>query len=136
MAGVCLLALLQAVSADDCVPWTWAWNAAARRAAPTAQLGPRETTTPYVRAETVNPGEINCRNWAPTYSNVGYWTCSQLADTFGITLDLFWILNPDLAPDCDGILPNTEYCVDGCKSFLVSSLGRYCTALLMSTGPC
>ncbi|KAH6624478.1 hypothetical protein B0J18DRAFT_180146 [Chaetomium sp. MPI-SDFR-AT-0129] len=106
-----LLPLLHHASADDCQPWTWTWDAA--RKVDAAAAPSRAAVKPYVRAATVNPGDINCRSWAQTYDNVGYWSCSQLADDFGITLDKFWMLNPTLAPDCEGIQPNTEYCVDG-----------------------
>lgn len=116
ITGVSFLALLHAASGDDCQPWTWKWNAARMGAvAATAMPSPRVAVKPYVRAATVEPGEVNCRSWAQTYDNVGYWSCSQLAEDFGITLDKFWTLNPTLAPDCKGIQPNTEYCVDRCE---------------------
>lgn len=118
IVGVSLLALLHAASADDCQPWTWKWDAARHgplAAAATGTPSQRVAVKPFVRAATIEPGEINCRSWTQTYDNVGYWSCSQLADDFGITLDKFWLLNPKLAPDCEGIQPNTEYCVDGCE---------------------
>ncbi|KAK4203019.1 hypothetical protein QBC40DRAFT_262788 [Triangularia verruculosa] len=116
-----LLSVFSSVrAADECVPWTWTWNL--RRAAaatPTvAELGatpmPEPTVVPYARKDAEpQPGEVNCRNWGQTYDNVGYWSCSQLATEFGITIEKFWELNPELAPDCEGVQPNTEYCVAG-----------------------
>lgn len=63
----------------------------------------------------IKPGDINCRRWDQTPSNVGYWTCNDLATTNDITLDKFWELNPGLSPDCEGIKPGALYCVRGCK---------------------
>lgn len=117
ITGASLLALLHTVSADDCVAWTWSWDAkkVAGAAVAAATPSPGVAVKAYVRAATIEPGDINCRDWTQTYDNVGYWSCGELADKSGITIDKFWILNPTLAPDCDGIQPNTEYCIDGCK---------------------
>ncbi|KAL2066964.1 hypothetical protein VTL71DRAFT_1388 [Oculimacula yallundae] len=115
IAAFFLIALFPTVSADDCVPWTWSWRSGARVGivddAVTSPL--RAAVNTYQRAATIEPGDVNCRSWTQTYDEVGYWSCSQLADDYGITLDKFWILNPTLAPDCEAIMPNTEYCVDG-----------------------
>lgn len=116
LAGLSLLPVLCA--ADDCVPWTWTWDNV-REAAATDAPKPfqRAKITPYAnKDDDPQPGDINCRSYGRVYDNVGYWSCNQLAQTYGITIEKFWMLNPELAPDCEGIQPNTEYCVDGCKS--------------------
>jgi hypothetical protein len=61
------------------------------------------------------PGEISCRNWGPTCDVADPWSCHQLAEDYGITIEKFWELNPQLAPDCQGIATYTEYCVAGCQ---------------------
>lgn len=63
----------------------------------------------------VTTGEVNCRYSATTGSDVNYYTCTQLATKYGVTIDLFFTLNPTLKLDCSNIQPNTQYCVDGCK---------------------
>ncbi|KAK0103225.1 hypothetical protein ONS95_005258 [Cadophora gregata] len=115
LTGVFLIALLHTVSADDCVAWTWSWNSARVGGAAAMAATPplRAAVNAYQRAANTEPGDVNCRSWTQTYDNVGYWTCSQLADDHGITLEKFWMMNPTLAPDCKAIKPNTEYCVDG-----------------------
>jgi hypothetical protein len=60
-------------------------------------------------------GEINCRYWSTTPAEVNYYTCSQLAQRYSISNDLFFRLNPSLASDCSDVQPETEYCVRGCK---------------------
>lgn len=113
-----------AAAADECQPWTWTWDLpraalAAATPAPDARVNVlvRPTVKTNPRKDIVpQPGDINCRSWGQTYDDVGYWSCNQLAQEFAITIDRFWELNPQLAPDCDGIAPNTEYCVSGCKS--------------------
>jgi len=74
-----------------------------------------EVTRAPDRDSPVKPGEINCRNWGETYDGVGYWSCNQLAQDYGITIEKFWELNPKLAPDCEGVKEYTQYCVAGCK---------------------
>lgn len=63
------------------------------------------------------PGEINCRYTADTYTDVNYYTCMDLANTYGITIDKFFVLNPQVTPDCGNIQPDSVYCVDGCECF-------------------
>ncbi|KAI0168065.1 hypothetical protein BJ166DRAFT_610970 [Pestalotiopsis sp. NC0098] len=61
----------------------------------------------------VTTGEVNCRYSATTDSTVNYYTCSSLSNFYGITNEVFFTLNPELALDCSNILPNTQYCVAG-----------------------
>lgn len=122
---------------DDCAPWTWKWNARVRDVPATAVVAaeptPSAVVTPFAnKSASVAPGDIVCRSWAQTYDNVGYWSCKELADKFGITLDKFWLLNPQLAPDCKGVKSNTEYCVAGCESSM-KSLCEVCAGASFTT---
>lgn len=114
-----LVGALCVLAADECQPHTWQWNG--RRSLPgtaamaTATAAPLPLKRHPRRDVEAKPGELNCRNWAQTYDRVGYWTCNELAEAYSLTIEQFWELNPELAPDCDGIKVNTEYCVSGCK---------------------
>ncbi|KAI1394610.1 hypothetical protein F4819DRAFT_501693 [Hypoxylon fuscum] len=55
----------------------------------------------------------DCQPSTCTHDNVNYYTCTQLAERYDITVEMFFTLNPDLDPDCGNILPNTDYCVEG-----------------------
>ncbi len=59
--------------------------------------------------------QINYRYPGGTYDNVDSNTCAQLANKYHITLAKFFMLNPELDPDCSNIEPRTDYCVKGCK---------------------
>lgn len=115
ISGLAVFAI-SGVAADDCVPWTWTWDDERASSKSTMVTYPRTSPTPFPRepADT-KPGELNCRSTGRTYDEVGYWSCAQIADAYSITIERFFELNPELAPDCDGIKPNTEYCVRGCK---------------------
>jgi hypothetical protein len=67
----------------------------------------------------VTAGEINCRYSAFSSANVNYYTCSELAEWYYITVEDFFKLNPTLNKECSNIKPNTEYCVEGCKIYLI-----------------
>ncbi|KAH8812141.1 hypothetical protein F5884DRAFT_877588 [Xylogone sp. PMI_703] len=107
-----LLSLLSAVAADDCQPSTWAAGAVRLRAAPTPTVTFNKSASVASMGD-AQPGQINCRYWGSTYTDVNYYTCTQLADKYGITIDQFFMLNPELDPDCSNIQQNTDYCVDG-----------------------
>ncbi|KAB5517286.1 hypothetical protein GE09DRAFT_1262512 [Coniochaeta sp. 2T2.1] len=59
------------------------------------------------------PGDLVCRFWYPTYSDVNYYTCTELSKKFSLDLDFFFTLNPTVLRDCSNIQPVTEYCVAG-----------------------
>lgn len=61
-------------------------------------------------------GDLVCRNTGSTYADVNYYTCTQLANKYEITIEKFFMLNPGLDPGCGNIKPYTKYCVAGCKS--------------------
>jgi hypothetical protein len=112
LAMITLLLLLFSpeVEADDCQPWTW--NAKKRGLAVETGI-PRDGAR--ISKRSVEPGEVNCRNWGNTYEDVNYYTCMELANRYGITIEMFFVLNPTLDPDCDNIESDSKYCVDGCK---------------------
>lgn len=63
----------------------------------------------------IQPGELNCRFWDETYDDPNNYTCTRMAEVFGISVEDFFSMNPTLLPDCSNIEPNTEYCVIGCE---------------------
>ncbi|KAL7628811.1 hypothetical protein AAE478_000326 [Parahypoxylon ruwenzoriense] len=58
-------------------------------------------------------GEIICRYDTTTGPDVNYYTCTQIADKYGISFEKLRDLNPVLDKDCKAIKPNTTYCVAG-----------------------
>ena len=110
-----LSALPVLVAGDDCQPYKWS-TLAARNAAPTGET----VWIPYevnlsIRDELIQAGDISCRHTVSTGTFVNYYTCTELAESYGFGLEKLFLLNPLLLPDCSNIQPNTEYCVDGCK---------------------
>ncbi len=112
------------VASNDCAPITWLEGAYHRKVAASAfddvntHLASAASTSSSAAVPSqapIQPGEINCRLSYGTWDDVNYYTCTELAEQFGIGLDLFFVLNPGLAPDCGNIQPNTKYCVKGCK---------------------
>jgi hypothetical protein len=102
-------------ASDDCQPATWTDNKRRDAASNRRRDNATMTLPSLISTGNVTTGEVNCRYSATTGSNVNYYTCTQLADRYGATIDLFFILNPTLEPDCSNIQPKTEYCVDGCE---------------------
>lgn len=118
----CLAAVSGVFAANDCQPVTWA--KAAKRATITGGFTSQSATLKAAVSTTsasspsdtpIQPGQINCRAYGRTYDDVNYYTCTQLADMYGIVVDTLFKLNPDLETDCSNIKPNSEYCVDGCE---------------------
>jgi hypothetical protein len=123
-----LLSISTVNASDQCQPATWS-KANLRRAVATSTItfnAATNTTSSIISTATPNitsiisngntqPGQINCRYSASTYSDVNYYTCTQLADRYGITIQAFFTLNPELDLDCSNIQPNSVYCVAGCK---------------------
>lgn len=81
------------VVADDCQPWTWKRQA------------PEEVGTIECRYETT----------ISATESVNYYTCTELALRYGITVEQFFMLNPSVATDCSNLKNNATYCVRGCK---------------------
>ncbi|KAH6619420.1 hypothetical protein B0J18DRAFT_492231 [Chaetomium sp. MPI-SDFR-AT-0129] len=96
---------------DDCQPVQWSNDKPPTRVFRTNNAAPRILS--LITTGNVTAGEVNCRYSATTGNDVNYYTCTQLATKFGVSIDLFFTLNPTLERDCSNIQPNTEYCVDG-----------------------
>lgn len=106
-----LLIFTLAFAADECQPATW--SKAGLRATPSPKM--MVTSVSRIVLGTAKPGEVNCRYASQTGSDVNYYTCTQLAERYEISVEEFFLINPMLEPDCSNIEPSTEYCVDGCK---------------------
>ncbi|KAA8622148.1 hypothetical protein SMACR_09577 [Sordaria macrospora] len=62
----------------------------------------------------VPPGQVNCRYTASTEDmDINYYTCTYLANRYGISVEAFFKLNPTVHSDCGNIEADTEYCVRG-----------------------
>lgn len=104
-----------ATTTGECKPVTWQAEDDLRPATAITKA-PFPRFTPSVpRKRPVEPGDINCRYDANTYKDVSCCTCKILAHRYGITIEKFFMLNPELAPYCSNIKPYTTYCVAGCK---------------------
>lgn len=133
------LLFVLAVRADDCQPATWnakGWEVAYTPNVPKRADGIMSTRTTLVTtADTgIQPGDVNCRYSATTSATVNYYTCTQMATKYGITVDTFFTLNPTLELDCSNIQSKTEYCVDGCKLPLSQYMTATCLAFARLTG--
>ncbi|GKU09595.1 unnamed protein product, partial [Fusarium langsethiae] len=78
-----------AVSKDECQPSTWKLRSALR------------------------VGDINCRMSQVAGPKPGANICASMAEKWDITIEKFYDFNPRLNGDCNNILPNIRYCVDG-----------------------
>ncbi|KAN0116990.1 carbohydrate-binding module family 18 [Hyaloscypha variabilis] len=79
-------------------------------AQPTANI----TISPIITTGNISPGQVNCRYTGSTEGlDINYYTCTQLANQYGISIETFFTLNPGLHPDCGNIQPDTDYCVRG-----------------------
>ncbi|KAK1959916.1 hypothetical protein LY78DRAFT_619323, partial [Colletotrichum sublineola] len=95
--------------AAECQPATWSKEGL--RATPSPEMTIMSEN--MIILGTAEPGEINCHYASRTGSNVNYYTCTQLAEKYEISVEEFFLINPTLEPDCSNIEPRTEYCVDG-----------------------
>lgn len=85
-------------------------------AAPTASAAVPVTISPIITTGNVTAGQVNCRYTGSTEDmDINYYTCTALAVQYGIAIETFFLLNPELHPDCGNIQANTDYCVRGCK---------------------
>lgn len=74
------------------------------------------TISPIITTGNITAGQVNCRYSGSTEGlDISYYTCMQLANQYGISIETFFTLNPGLHPDCGNIQPDTDYCVRGCK---------------------
>ncbi|KAH9203226.1 hypothetical protein DL95DRAFT_439548 [Leptodontidium sp. 2 PMI_412] len=112
------LALLSWLAADKCALPTW--SGPLRRDSVGSSNHTDTITSNMMKARSilldpddVLPGEINCRYTGHTDADVNYYTCTKLANFYGITTEKFFQLNPDIRSDCSNIMPNSVYCVDG-----------------------
>ncbi|CZR69561.1 uncharacterized protein PAC_19461 [Phialocephala subalpina] len=114
-----LLSILVVEAADVCAPVTW--TGTLRRASSNVTDTITDTITANMMMarrdlldpDDLQPGDINCRYTGRTDAAVNYYTCTQLANFYGITIEKFFKLNPQVKPDCSNILPSSVYCVDG-----------------------
>ncbi|KAI0521918.1 hypothetical protein F5B22DRAFT_594695 [Xylaria bambusicola] len=111
IASVAFFAIADTTT-GECAPYTWTWESERRAAHMVTYL--RASATPYPRKPSdTKPGELNCRSTGRTYDEASSWSCEQIANAYSISIERFFELNPELSPNCDGIQPNTEYCVRG-----------------------
>jgi hypothetical protein len=83
------------------------------------------TISPLVTSGDIGVGQVNCRYAANTEGmSINYYTCTELAQGYGIEVATFFKLNPTVLPDCSNIKANTDYCVAGCKSRIFFCLGK------------
>ncbi|KAK3682884.1 hypothetical protein B0T22DRAFT_494504 [Podospora appendiculata] len=75
-------------------------------------MEPMEAGIIYNRPQ-LSPGQVNCRRYDWTDATVNYYTCMQLALRWEITIEKFYILNPDVDKNCKTIKPDTMYCLGG-----------------------
>ncbi|EMD94539.1 hypothetical protein COCC4DRAFT_120909, partial [Bipolaris maydis ATCC 48331] len=54
-----------------------------------------------------------CRSNATAQSNMGQYTCTELAERYCLTVDHFFLLNPLLDPHCLSIQASEEHWVAG-----------------------
>ena len=72
--------------------------------------------SPLINGGSASQGQVVCRYTTNTADKVlNYYTCTALADRYGISVDVFFRLNPTVKRDCSNLRPNTDYCVRGCK---------------------
>lgn len=59
------------------------------------------------------PAEVRCRYNATSPNEVSYYTYTELATRYEITVNHFFLLNSLLDPDCTSIEAGKQYCVAG-----------------------
>lgn len=72
--------------------------------------------SPIISNGTTSIGEVNCRYTTNSDDyDINYYTCTEMADKYKISVETFFTLNPDLKNDCGKMKAGTDYCVRGCK---------------------
>lgn len=144
--AVCLSIPVQA--STDCAPSTWLPGEFEKRAAlptimsasssassvpssasatSTASAIVPVTISRVITDGDIPPGQVNCRYTDTTEDmDINYYTCTALAIKYDISVETFFLLNPDLKTDCSNIQPGTDYCVQGCK---ISSYTTWATCV-------
>jgi hypothetical protein len=74
--------------------------------------------------------EVRCRYNSIAPDKVTYYTCTELATKYGISVQQLFLLNPLLDPDCTSIQAGEPYCVApvqfrGERTELVSHIYTY-----------
>lgn len=103
------------IAGNDCPPATWQSGPVRSAATTRTPAVTFKASASVANLGNAEPGQVNCRYSANTKNDVNCCTCAQLAKRYGITLEVFFMLNPDVNPDCGNIEQNTKYCVAGCK---------------------
>lgn len=118
-----LISSIVPIGADECPPATWG-SSTLRDIVATPRIVFNNSASVARIGGDIKPGEINCRYPGSTYNDVNHDTCTKLAERYGIKLDVFFILNPELDPDCGNIQKYTNYCVAGCKVCRIHKLSQ------------
>ncbi|KAH9845617.1 carbohydrate-binding module family 18 protein [Teratosphaeria destructans] len=99
---------------DQCAPSTWSKGSISRRRTVNSGTEAESAEAKALLDSTgIEIGQINCRYSSTTSASVNYYTCFSMAARYGIEVDHFFHLNPDVILDCSNVQPKTEYCVDG-----------------------
>ncbi|WPG99491.1 Hypothetical protein R9X50_00230600 [Acrodontium crateriforme] len=104
------------VASSDCAPSTWQPGQYKRDVTPTSSLLTSSTViiSPLITSGNISVGQVNCRYAANTEGmDINYYTCTELAQDYGIDVATFFKLNPTVLLDCSNIKANTDYCVAG-----------------------
>jgi hypothetical protein len=114
-----ILSLTAATTTGECKPATWS-KSSIQGSKPTPdvmRIKNKKSSVSVANLGEAKPGEINCRYPGGTSANVDSDTCAQLVKKYQMSsLEVFFMLNPDVDSDCGNIEPYTDYCVHGCKA--------------------
>ncbi|KAH7027556.1 uncharacterized protein B0I36DRAFT_375369 [Microdochium trichocladiopsis] len=89
-------------------------TSSAIESAPATSTSSLVVISPLINGESANQGQVVCRYTTNTADKVlNYYTCTALADRYGISVDVFFQLNPIVKTDCSNLRRNTDYCVRG-----------------------
>jgi hypothetical protein len=112
-------ALAAASSAEEtgtCKPHTWTSPNSKPSLSPLIPWKkPKPASFAVANLGKAKPGEINCRFPGAAPDIVDKCTCAKMACKYQITVEKFFMLNPELDGECGNIEAGVEYCVAGCK---------------------